>query len=797
MNEHTLRVLEFNKILSFLKGFATSDVGKALCESLRPLRDIKEIEILLDEVGELKEVLQIYGDIPIGGIRDVGESVLRTRVEGSILDPLEFLDILSTLKATHQLKRFFEKLEDHKYPVLRKIGNGFISLLDVQLRIEESVGVRGDVLDSASLELREIRRKIKKLKIKIQNSLEDLLAQDSLQPFFQEKIITVRNSRYVIPVKSDFKGNIQGIIHDHSHSKATYFIEPIFTIELNNELGLLFKEEKNEELRVLRNLSNNIRVNAQEILSNLRLLGKVDLTYAKAKYSIELDGKRPVLDGEGRVNLIRAYHPLLLSLKNGYGNGGRPIDSNTDVIPIDIHFDKGYNTLIITGANTGGKTVALKTVGILTLMVQAGMHIPVADGSVAGIFDSIFADIGDEQDIQQNLSTFSSHISQIIEILHEAAESSLILLDEIGVGTDPDEGAALAMALLDYLREKGSSIIATTHLSLLKAYAYLHEDAINVSVDFDPETMEPRYRLIYGIPGESNALVIAERLGVPREILDRAVGFIEDSDSRTLGLMRSLESSQREILEEKKEIKRLKDITMVCQKQVESMVEEIREKKDKILFETEAKARTLLRKAEGEVREIVKDLKNKDECSVRGVNERLHDLKEEIDLLKPIRRRKGRPPLNPKIGDVVRICPLNKEGVIVNTQDGSDRIEALIGNLKVKVPLNDLEEVSRDTIVRDLEIKGEVPPTTPITGVTSRINVVGMRVDDALPLVDKAIDNAILSGTVRLDIVHGIGTGRLRNAIREYLGTHSFVTNFGSADLSHGGSGVTLVEIKA
>ena len=522
MNKHTLKVLEFNSILSLLKGFATSSLGEALCESLKPKRDIKEIEVLLNEVSELKEVLQIYADIPIGGVRDIEKPVKKTRVEGYIMDPIELLDILSTLKATHKLKRLFGKLEDNRYPLLKAIGNSFISLPDIERKIEQTVGDRGDILDSASPELKAIREKVRGLRKRIHVSLEDLLSKDSFQSFFQERIITVRNGRYVIPVKSDFKGHIQGIIHDHSHSKATYFIEPISTIELNNELGILFKEEKNEELRVLTNLSNNIKTNAQEILSNLSLLGKVDLTYAKAKYSIELNAIKPVLNREGIVNLINAYHPLLVSLQNvclpsqrdrkGYRDREDPANLSKGAVPIYIHFDKDCNTLIITGANTGGKTVALKTVGILTLMLQAGMHIPVADGSVAAIFDSIFADIGDEQDIEQNLSTFSSHISQMVHILDKANESSLVLLDEMGVGTDPDEGAALAMALLDYLRGKNCSIIATTHLNLLKAYAYLHEDAMNVSVEFDPKTMDPRYRLIYGSPGESNALVIAEKL---------------------------------------------------------------------------------------------------------------------------------------------------------------------------------------------------------------------------------------------------------------------------------------------
>ena len=805
MNKHTLKVLEFNSILSLLKGFAASNLGGALCESLKPERDIKEIGVLLNEVSELKEVLQIYADIPIGGIRDIEKPVKKTRVEGYIMDPIELLDILSTLKATHKLKRLFGKLEDNRYPLLKAIGNSFILLPDIERKIEQTVGERGDILDSASPELKAIREKVRGLRKKIHASLEDLLSKDSLQSFFQERIITVRNGRYVIPVKSDFKGHVQGIIHDHSHSKATYFIEPISTIELNNELGILFKEEKNEELRVLRNLSNNIKTNAQEILSNLSLLGKVDLTYAKAKYSIELNAIKPVLNREGIVNLINAYHPLLVSLQNvclpsqrdrkEYRDREDPANLSKGVVPIDIHFDKDCNTLIITGANTGGKTVALKTVGILTLMLQAGMHIPVADGSVAAIFDSIFADIGDEQDIEQNLSTFSSHISQMVHILDKANESSLVLLDEMGVGTDPDEGAALAMALLDYLRGKNCSIIATTHLNLLKAYAYLHEDAMNISVEFDSKTMEPRYRLIYGFPGESNALVIAEKLGIPREILNKAVSFMEGKNGDISRLIRTLESSQREIIEDIKEVKRIKEIILLYQKQTVSLLEKIQEKKDRILLETETKARSFLRKAENEVTEISRNLKKKRESSVGEVEERLHNLKEELELFRPAKKRDRRPLLNPMKGDMVKISPLNKEGVIVRAQGDSDKVDVLIGNVRIKVPLNELEQVNGNSLKRT-KSKEDVSFTPLTTGMTSKINLVGMRVDDAIPLVDKVIDNAILSGMTRVDIVHGVGTGRLRDAIRNHLNAHSFVVNFNSADLSQGGTGVTVVEIK-
>ncbi len=788
MNKHTLQVLEFDSILSLLKGFVTSDLGRSLCESLRPKRDIQEIHKLLDEVTELKEVLQIYGDIPIGGIRNVEECVGKTRVEGAVLDPFEFIDILSTLNAAHALKGFFKRLEDIRYPLIREMGNRLILLPDLQGKIERTVGHRGDILDSASPRLQEIRSKIKRLRAKIQRSLDNLFVRNSSHPFFQERIITIRNGRYVVPVKSDFKGRIQGIIHDHSHSKATYFIEPIFTIELNNELGLLFKEEKAEELKVLKNLSKDIHANCQEIIATLEVLGKIDLTYAKARYSVALNARKPILNKEGRVNMINAYHPLLLFLQGG----------SKDVVPINIHLNKGCNTLIITGANTGGKTVALKTAGVLTLMVNAGMHICVADHSEVAIFDAIFADIGDEQGIEQDLSTFSSHISQIVEILGRADDSSLVLLDEIGGGTDPEEGAGLAMALLDHFREKGSRTITTTHLNLLKAYAYLHEDVTNVSVEFDPETMEPRYSLIYGVPGESNALVIARALGVPGEILDDALGYMTDNNGNIGSLIRALESSQTEILEEKKEIKQLKDTALACQEQIESLLESIQEKRERILLETEKRAGTLLRKTEDEVREIVKDLKKKGKDRVHVIDERLHHLRGEISLLTPVINRKedrGHS-LNLKRGDVVRITPLCKEGVIVHAKEGSGQVEVLIGNLKVKVRPDDLERV-KGKPPKEPGIERGMPFAAATTGSTDKINVIGMRVFDALPLVDKAIDSAILSGIEKLAIIHGIGTGRLREAICSHLKANSLVENIDSADLSHGGAGVTVVEIRS
>ncbi|MDY6854743.1 MAG: endonuclease MutS2 [Thermodesulfobacteriota bacterium] len=804
MNEHTLRVLEFNSILSLLKGHVTSYLGESLCESLKPISDIKEIETLLDEVSELKEILQNYGDIPIGGVMDVEESIKKTRVEGFVLDPTEIIDIFSTLNATHRLKGFFEKLGGDWYPLTKGIAKCLIDLPEVERRIRKTVGDRGDILDSASPKLNRIRQEIKSCKAKIHSYLEGLFANSLFQPFFQEKIITIRNGRYVIPVKSDFKGHIQGIIHDHSHSKATCFIEPLFTIELNNELGILSKEEKDEEIRVLRELTSHIQANANEILSNLRALGKVDLTFAKAKFSIDLHAIRPVLNEEMHVNLINAYHPLLLSFKDGYKNKDKPVNLTNDVVPIDIHFSKRCNTLIITGANTGGKTVALKTIGILTLMVQAGMHIPVKDGSSVAIFDSIFADVGDEQDIEQNISTFSSHILQIVEILEKADERSLVLLDEIGVGTDPDEGAALSMALLDYLREKKASIITTTHLNLLKAYAYLHEDVTNVSVAFNSETMEPLYRLVYGASGESNALVIAKKLGIPREILNRASGFLAESNKGISNLIGALEKTQKEVIKEKEEIKRLKEIHIVYQKQLDSLLDQINKKKERLLIEVEAEVESLLNNVEHEAKEILKDVK-KNGRAFSKVKEGLNEIKEKFESYRPKRDKK--PFSVPQVGDFVKISPLNKEGVIFSMHGGADKVEVLIGDLKVKVDISDLEQASLDKKVHNYRATGnrsrgydiwkEVFVDSTVSEMLGKVNVVGLRVEEAILLVDKAIDNAVLHGITRLDIVHGIGTGRLREAIRGHLKLHNYIDNYRAADLSQGGAGVTIADVKA
>ncbi|MDY7033725.1 MAG: endonuclease MutS2 [Thermodesulfobacteriota bacterium] len=788
MNEHTLQVLEFYNVLDVLKGFATSSLGKSFCESVKPQGNMQGIMTLLDEVTELKEVITLHGDIPIHGIVEIEGCVARAKVEGSVLYPSDFLDILSTLKTTHQLKRFFSKLEDNRYPLLNKIGSRFITLPDVESRIEQSVGAGGNILDNASPELKKTRENIKKLRMKIQNSLESLFSSDSMQSFFQERIITIRNGRYVIPLKSDYKGHIQGIIHDHSHSRATYFVEPLSTIELNNELGVLLKREKDEELLILKNLTQLIRNNSEEILANLKLLGHTDLTYAKARYSIEFNANKPLLNNRGRVNLIGAYHPLLLSSQ----------DEEKDAVPIDIHFDKRCNTLIITGANTGGKTVALKTVGILTLMAQAGLHIPVSNYSETSVFDAIFADIGDEQDIGQSLSTFSSRMYQIVEILNRVDGSSLVLLDELGVGTNPHEGAGLAMAILDYLRKKGASIVATTHLELLKAYAYLNKDVMNVSVLFDSETLQPRYSLIYGTSGESNALVIAERLGIPHEILNNAKNYVEDRNSNASKLMRALEEYQRAIIEEKNEIAKIREQTLVYQKQVESLMNKIREKKDRILLETGAKAKEVLRKTEKEAKQIVKDLKKRGEYRSFEPSQRLKSLRKEIHFLRPVPTEREERKLLSSLrkGDAVKITSLNKEGVVINTQKESDQVDVLIGNLRVKARINNLEK-AYESGSDDHVFNGEISFDQPVSEKKSEINVIGLRVDDALPLVDKAIDRAILNGMTELDIIHGRGTGRLREAIREYLSNHSFVEKFFSADLSHGGAGVTVVGIRA
>jgi len=814
MDKHTLIVLEFYKILSFLKQYVTSPQGSVLCDRLTPLNNLQEIKTLLTEVTEMKELLIIYDEIPIHGIKDIESLVHRTRVEEFYLEPQQFQEIRSTLETGRKLKTFL-KATVSKYSSLQNITSKIIPLKELEDAIKKTIGNQGEILDTASQELKTLRQKIKHLRLEIKNVLEELLFRKNFSFIFQEQLITIRNGRFVLPVKIDCKGYLPGVVHDQSHSKETYFIEPLSVLNLNNELQILRKEEIREEVRVLINLTKQVRENKAEILFDLTLLEKLDLIYAKAKFSIAINACEPVLNEEGRIKLNACKHPIMLarfeisptspnSSKETPEKAGRWVFDAPQVVPITLYMDRGIKTLIITGANAGGKTVTLKTLGILSLMAQTGMHIPVEEGSTLTVFHSIYADIGDEQNIEESLSTFSAHIRRLDQIVNEADDSSLVLLDELGSGTDPSEGASIGLAILDYIREHQSSIVITTHLTLFKTYAYLHKDVENISVEFDPVTLKPTYNLVYGMPGLSNAFAIARNLGMSTEILDNASNYLEEKDKHFLELIKGLEQGQIEVAEKKNEIAKLRDKVSLHENSIESLLKTVKAKKTKLLSVYEAKFKQFLKDAESKLEKIVDEAKKKEQPVFKEATRAVREVKKEWGTHLPSPSKEKKPVEKLKAGQYVKLFNFNQEGVVQKVDLNLKKAEILVGEIKIKTSFEAIEYIKEKEVHEGkTSSPTKKPPKKDLPThiiledeVSQKINVIGMTVDEALPIVDRTIDHALIGGLENIEIIHGLGTGRLKEGIRKHLKEHSYVKSFGSDEQSRGGAGVTLVQIQ-
>lgn len=814
MDKHTLTVLEFYKILSFLKQYMTSPQGNRLCEHLTPSDNLQEIKTRLTEVTEMKELLNIYDDIPIQGINDIEHLVHRTRVEEFYLEPQQLQDIRSTIETGRKLKTFLHATAS-KYASLQTITGKIIPLKELEDAITKTIGNQGEILDTASQELKTLRQTIKRVRLDIKTILEELLSRENFNFVFQEQLITIRNGRFVLPVKIDCKGYLPGVVHDQSHSKETYFIEPLSVVDLNNELQILRKEEIREEVRVLINLTRKVRENKAEILFNLSLLEKLDLIYAKAKFSLALHACEPVLNEEGHIKLNSCKHPILLAR---FEIPPTSPDTSTDtpeelghwvfdtphVVPIHLHMDRGIKTLIITGANAGGKTVALKTLGILTLMAQTGMHIPVEEGSRLSVFQSIYADIGDEQNIEESLSTFSAHIRRLDQIVNEADDRSLVLIDELGSGTDPSEGASIGLAVLDYIRNHQASIVITTHLTLLKTYAYLHDDVENISVEFDPVTLKPTYHLVYGMPGLSNAFAMARNLGMSAEILNNANRYLEEKDKHFLELIKGLEQDQTAVAKKIGELTKLRDTISLHEHAIESLLKTMKAKKIKLLSDYETRFKQYLNDAESKLEKIIYEAKKKERPIPKESRKALREVKKEWRMHLPS-TSEGRKPIETlKAGQVVKLFNFNQEGVVQKVDANLKKAEILVGDMKIKTPFSAIESIKRKDLKEDkpsLATEKPTPKDLPThiileDDVSQKINVIGMTVDEALPIVDRTIDHALIRGLETIEIIHGLGTGRLKEAIRKHLKEHSYVKHFGSDEQSRGGAGVTLVAIR-
>ncbi len=787
MNEKSLRLLEYDKILNALADFSEFSLGKSLCLSLKPIASLDEVAELQRETSEAREILKIYGPLPFGGVEDVRALAKRSGI-GSVLSAGDLLAVRYLLRGARRIRQHILAAEGGYERIKRIAGRIWVSE-ELERLIDRCIGDEGEVLDSASDRLASIRNQKRTFENRIREKMESYIKSPSYMKYLQDPIITMRNDRYVIPVKNEYRSFIPGIIHDQSSSGATLFIEPLAVVEMNNKLKQLDREEKDEIDRILEYLSREVGAFSDEIEADVVLLGRIDLIFARAAYSIKVGGVEPILNDSGEIDIKNARHPLLTG----------------KVVPISPKLGREFRTLVITGPNTGGKTVTLKTVGLLTLMAQSGLHIPADEGSRISIFRNVFSDIGDEQSIEQNLSTFSSHMTNIIEILKAVDERSLVLLDELGAGTDPTEGASLAMAILEYIHAKGARTIATTHYSELKVFAYNTEGVENASVEFDVDTLQPTYRLLIGLPGRSNAFSISKRLGMPEEIIERAMKRIADTDLKVDAMIENIQQnmlasdrSRREAEAQKREISALKS-------SYEARIKSLEEEKEKLIAQAKKRADDLLYRAKAEVEEILRELRERrnEQLSTAQISELTRNVRERLSGLS-LDSEDGRIPADPvkkvdpkelKPGERIYIPKFKQHGFILEIPEGGDEVAVQVGIMKMNIRIDDIAKESSGGEEPTARGKAKSLGLEKAKSLSSELDLRGMKVEEAIAEVEKYLDDASLASVPSIRIIHGKGTGALRAGIRNWLKGSRYVKSMRYGDPGEGGDGVTVVEL--
>ena len=796
MNEKSLRILEYNKIIEMLSSKAHSKAGKLLCDGLKPIDNLNEVISSLQNTDDALKRLLRNGNISFAGNKDIRQSLLRLK-KGSSLNALELLLICDLLEASSRVKSYLKKEHpDDEDDSLDKYYAMLEPLTKHSLEIRRCIISEDEIADDASSELKAIRRHIKGTNDKIHSELTRMV-NTTYRTYLQDAVITMRDGRYCIPVKAEYKSNVPGMVHDQSGSQSTFFIEPAAIVNLNNELKQLSIDEEREVGVILAKLSSDLSDHLDEIMTDSEVLTILDFIFAKANLALDMNATRPLYNVFGHVNLKKARHPLL--------------DKNK-VVPIDIKLGYNFDLLIITGPNTGGKTVALKTIGLLSLMGQAGLFIPAKDASELSIFDNIYADIGDEQSIEQSLSTFSSHMKNIVEILHEADEKSLCLFDELGAGTDPIEGAALAISVLSDLHARKVRSVATTHYSELKVYALQEEGVENACCEFDVDTLRPTYRLLIGIAGKSNAFAISSKLGLPSYIIDDAKSRISKKDESFEDVLTELENNRVIIENEKAEIEKLKREIELLKKDYENRQKKLLESKDKIIREATEEAREILQDAKNTADTAIRDLmKKENRGDIRSMERNRTKLREKIDntnskvsINSSTVNKKKNKPSDFKLGEDVRIISLNMEGTINSLPDSKGNLYVLCGIMRMQAKMDDIEFIDKpDIIVKDMKFKsGDLSKKShqkslsKASSISMEINLLGKMVDEAIAELDKYLDDAYLSHLSSVRIVHGKGTGALRNAVHNYLKNVSYVSSYRLAEYGEGDAGVTIVEFK-
>lgn len=788
--DKALKVLEYDKIIEMLLDLTQGELARDLVENLEPSNDIDEIRRMQEETSEAYRVLVRYGDIDYSAASHIKHLVSKASL-GSMLFIEDLYDIMQNIFLVSSIKRYLKtSIEDENLNLnhLRKFYDSLASLDDLKKKLSMTIVSRDEVADSASSTLRSIRRSKKLKNQAIEDKLNSYITSDKTKKYLQDAIVTMREGRYVIPVKNEYRSSVEGMIHDISQKGSTVFIEPMAVVKLNNELRELENEEKKEIERILYELSSEVSEYKAYLETNEEALKSISFIFSRARLAREMRATEPILNDKGYVNLKNARHPLI------------PKDK---VVPTTVELGDEYTSLIITGPNTGGKTVSLKTVGLITLMAKSGLNIPCDNNSSVAVFDRVFADIGDEQSIEQSLSTFSSHMKNIVHIVENAEYNDLVLFDELGAGTDPTEGAALAISILKLFRERRIRTMATTHYSQIKFYALTSEGVKNASMEFNVDTLSPTYRLIIGIPGKSNAFEISRRLGLDQSIIDSAKELLNENDTRFEDVLKAIEEDRTEIEnkrikinEENEEIERLRE-------KLENKNKKLEEKQEAIINKAKEEAREIVKKAKNESAFIIDELKDisslskkEDRRRLQEAKDYLRDLEDENRLkIKDNKKRTKEIPKDIKLGESVRIISIDKFGEVETLPDEKGDLNIQVGIMSVRSNIKDIER-SESKEEAKVEKKTRSINKAKSKNISSEINLIGRTVDEAIILLDKYLDDAYLARLKEVRIIHGKGTGTLRDAIRKYLQNSKHVIEYREADYTEGGSGATVAVIK-
>lgn len=794
MNEKVLHTLEYNKILDQLTEYAFSADAKSRCQKLRPITDRAQIEQLQQQTSDALSRLFKYGSLSFSGVTDIRDSLKRLEIGGA-LSAIELLRVCSLLESAKRAKAFARSQEDNVQPddSLTSLFAGIEPLTPLCDEIRRCILSEDEIADDASSTLHSIRRSMRGMNDKIRAQMNSMINNTTTRSYLQDTVITMRDGRYCLPVKAEAKSLVPGMIHDQSSTGSTLFIEPMAVVNLNNEYKELQLREQEEIEVILAGLSNLTASYATQLLADYELLTELDFIFARAAFAQTYNGVAPLFNDDGRIHIRKGRHPLLDPKK---------------VVPIDVRLGEDFRLLIVTGPNTGGKTVSLKTVGLLTLMGQSGLHIPVSERSELGIFDEVFADIGDEQSIEQSLSTFSSHMVNIIRILEQVNDRSLVLFDELCAGTDPTEGAALAISILSKLHLYGARIMATTHYSELKVYALSTPGVENACCEFDVATLSPTYRLLIGIPGKSNAFAISEKLGLPSDLITDAKGRISKSEGDFEDLIADLEKSRSTIEREQLEINQYKAEIESLKEKLEQKQERLDSSRDKILREANEQAYNILKEAKNVADETIRNFNKygkagapvsemeKERTKLRG---KMDKAAQKMSEQKKASVPNHNVPKKLRIGDSVKVISMNLKGTVHSLPNARGDLYVQMGILRSLVNINDLilleEDAAPGTKKFQKTSAGKIKMSKSAS-VSTEINLIGKTTDEAIPLLDKYLDDAYLAHLPSVRIVHGKGTGALRNAVQAHLKRLKYVKSFHLGEFGEGDAGVTIAEFK-